>query len=164
MGMTSATVNTEVDDPALSAAWSGHEVIGSSAYDTATVTGVGVRTDGHHQLHVLDQRHVQRHWFRRRLRAHPRIAFVHRGEPRRRFIQLRGHIERRRQLRLVYKRLPVLHRPVSDHHDRHHGRRRADQQSVGRNRKTGVSAYDTAVVGGGVADSPRRGPSRTRSF
>ena len=41
VGMASATVNTEVDDPALSAAWSGHEVIGSSAYDTATVTGVG---------------------------------------------------------------------------------------------------------------------------
>ena len=41
VGTTSATVNTEVDDPALSSAWSGHEVIGSSAYDTATVTGVG---------------------------------------------------------------------------------------------------------------------------
>ena len=40
VGMASAIVNTEVDDPALGAAWSGHEVIGSSAYDTATVTGV----------------------------------------------------------------------------------------------------------------------------
>ena len=41
VGMTSVTVNTEVDDPALSAAWTGNEVIGSSAYDTATITGVG---------------------------------------------------------------------------------------------------------------------------
>ncbi len=40
VGMASAIVNTEVDDPALGAGWSGHEVIGSSAYDTATVTGV----------------------------------------------------------------------------------------------------------------------------
>ncbi len=45
--MSTATVDTLVDDAGLAAAWNGHEVIGTSAYDTSTVTGVsGVAPTG----------------------------------------------------------------------------------------------------------------------
>ena len=40
-GDGTATVTTTVDDAVLAAAWNGHEDLGSKAYDTSMVTGVG---------------------------------------------------------------------------------------------------------------------------